>query len=103
MSPAPVPQTVLARFQVKQGREVEFEKIHTQSWQAYLRLGMIEEKSHVVLRGQDKDGSTYFVEILTWKDGSITMNPPEEVRALWMQFHDCCERIEFPEVRIVQG
>jgi len=97
------PETVIARFQVKEGKEAEFEKAHTESWQAYLRLGMIEENPHLVLRGKDPAGKTYFVEILTWKDRNITMHPPEEVSALWTQLHAVCERIEFPEVQIVHS
>ncbi len=99
--------TVMARFHVKEGKEAEFERVHTEAWQAYLRLDLIQPTPHLVLRGKEESGKTYYVEILTWKDVSVTGNPPEEVRALWMQLNEACEArnghqaIEFPAVEIL--
>ena len=96
-TPNPEAETVIARFLVKSGKEAEFESLLTESWQTYLRLGLIEEKPHLILRGQDREGKPYFLEFLTWKDRNIPMQPPAEVQKLWTQFHACCDRIEFQE------
>ena len=93
--------TVMARFNVKKGKEAEFERLHTESWQAYLRLELIQPAPHLVLRGKEKSGKTYFVEILTWKDWSVTDHPPDEVRALWARLNEACDGIEFPAVELL--
>ena len=87
--------------------ESELEKAHAEAWQAYRRHEIANEKPHVILRGKDESGNAYYVEILTWKDRNITMNPPADVMALWGWLEAACEArlghrgIEFPEVQIV--
>ena len=48
-------------------------------------------KPHLVVRGTDGAGKTYFVEIFTWKDASIPDHAPPEVRAVWKQLEAACE------------
>src|SRR6478672_12499256 len=102
------PQTVIVRYQVREGSEPEFGTICNQAWATYLRLGLIRETPHVVLRGKDEAGKTYFMEIVPWKDRAVTGNPPPEVGQLWGQLEGVCESrpghrsIEFPDLQVVQ-
>ena len=101
------PETVLATFHVQEGKEAEFEQAHRETWQVCVRLGLVEERAHVVVRGKEQSGKPNYVEVLTWKDRSVTGNPPAELRTLWGRLEAACEArdghrgIEFPEVRII--
>jgi hypothetical protein len=80
-----------------------------QAWPAYRRFGLVLGEPHLVLRGTDKAGKTYFVEILTWKDHDAPDHVSPEIQAIWAQLQDLCEArlghqgIEFPEVEIVRA
>jgi len=102
-------ETVISTFRVRAGKEAEFARVHAQAWPAYRRLGLVAEKPHLVLRGVDEAGKTYFVEILTWRDHEAPDHASPEIRALWARLEALCEPrlghrgIEFPEVQIVRA
>jgi len=101
-------QAVIVRYQVREGSEAEFEKICAEARQTCLRLGVIREAPHVVLRGKDESGKTYFLEIVPWKDRAVTGNPPPEVGKLWGLLEAVCEArpghrgIEFPDLQVLE-
>jgi hypothetical protein len=101
-------ETVITTFRVKQFKEAEFAKVLAKAWPTYHRLGMVLDTPHVVLRGLDESGKTYFVEVLTWKDHDAPDNAPAEVTAIWNEMVPLCEArlghaaIEFPEVQVVE-
>jgi hypothetical protein len=102
------PQAVVVRYQVRAGSEPEFETICAEAWQTYLRLGLIRDTAHVVLRGRDEAGAPIFLEVVPWKDRAVTENPPAEVRALWPRLEAVCEArpghrgIEFPDLKVMR-
>lgn len=102
-------ETVITTFRVKQGKEAEFSKVLAKAWPTYHRFGMVLDTPHIVLRGLDESGKTYFVEILTWKDHDAPDNAPAEVSAIWNEMGPLCEPrlgrpgIEFPEVQIIES
>jgi hypothetical protein len=110
-SAAPAPkdetETVITTFRVIQGKEAEFAKVLAKAWPTYHKLGMVLDQPHLILRGEDAPGKTYFVEILTWKSSDEPDNAPPEVSAIWKQMEALCEPrgghrgIEFPEVWVV--
>ena len=108
-APAGGTETVISTFRVRAGKEAEFARVHAQAWPAYRRLGLVAEKPHLVLRGVDEAGKTYFVEIFTWKDHDAPDHASPEIRAIWAQLEALCEPrlghrgIEFPEVQIVRA
>jgi hypothetical protein len=102
------PQAVIVRYQVRAGSEDEFQTICAEAWQMYLRLGLIHDRPHVMLRAKDEAGATYFLELVPWKDRAITNNPPPEVGALWTRLQAVCEArqghraIEFPDFQVMR-
>lgn len=87
----PEPETVYSVSHVKAGKEAAFDKARTEAWAIYQRLGLVLPKPHLVARGTDEAGKTYFVEIFTWKDAAIPDHAPPEVRAIWKQLEAACE------------
>ena len=101
-------ETVIATYQVKAGREEDMLKVLAKHWATIHRLGMVLDQPHLVFRGKDDSGKTFFVEILTWEDSETPDNAPAEVRAIWAEMEPLVEArlghgpIEFPEVHSVQ-
>jgi hypothetical protein len=106
-SAADDPETVISTFRVRAGKEAEFAAIHAQAWPSYRRSGLVLDSPHLVMRGKDDAGKTYFVEILTWKSHDAPDHAPKEIQAIWSKLEALCESrdghrgIEFPEVEIV--
>ena len=63
-TPAPAaeatPETVLATFHVKPGKEVELEKILTEAWATYHRLHLVQANPHLLMRGTAGNEAPYF-------------------------------------------
>jgi hypothetical protein len=101
-------QAVIVRYQVRAAGGDEFEAICAEARQTYLRLDLIHDTPHVMLRGKDEEGGAYFLELVPWKDRAVTGNPPPEVRALWARLEGVCEArsghrgIEFPDIQVVR-
>ena len=106
-NPAPDTETVICTMRVKPGAEDEFAKVIAVHWPTLRRLKLVEEKPHLVLRGKDQSGKTYYVEILTWVDHEAPEHVPPEVQAVWDRMQPLVEArdghrgIEFPEVEVV--
>jgi|SRR5579872_1924798 len=89
--PADPPETVMATFRVRSGKEAEFAKALEQAWPSYRRAGMVSNKPHLVVQDVDETGAPYFVEILTWKSHHAPDQAPAEIRALWPG-SKCCAK-----------
>ena len=59
--PAPGTETMHSVAHVKAGHEAEYAELSAKAWSLYKRLGLVLDKPHVVLRGTDEKGRTYFV------------------------------------------
>ena len=100
-------ETVFTTFRVKDGQEAEFQKVYAEAWSTYRRFKMVVATPHLLLRGADSAGKTYFIEILTWIDADKPDNAPAEVKTLWAKMEALCEKrdghrgIEFSEVKVV--
>ena len=107
-SPDTKPETVHSLFQVKAGKEADFVRVYSQAWDAYKRLGMVIETSHVLLEAKDDGGKPYFIDVLTWKNHDIPDHVPPEVRKIWNQMESLCETrngkrgITFDEMHVVE-
>jgi hypothetical protein len=59
------------------------------------------------LRGVDSRNLPYFLKIFTWKSAEIPDHAPAEVRAIWQELENACEKrharpgIDFTEVTAV--
>jgi hypothetical protein len=102
------PETVLVTYHVKEGKADELARMLDLTWATYRRLGLVFEKPHLVMRGEEESG-VFFAEILPWKSHSAPDHAPPEVKALWDQIQFLCERrhgrdtIEIPEVEIMRN
>lgn len=97
-------ETIHSVSHVKPGHEEEYARLSANAWALYTRLGLVLDHPHVVLRGTDEKGRPYFVEVFTWKSPAIPDHAPPEVKAIWQQLEQACERrdgrpgIDFAEV-----
>jgi hypothetical protein len=67
-------------------------RVIARHWQTVRQLKLVrEDLPHLTLRATDGDGKTYFVEILTWRDGSIPDAAPPAVLAIWQELHALVE------------
>jgi len=100
-------ETVIATYQAKPGKEDELFKAMGKHWATIHRLGMVLDQPHLVLRGKDDSGKTYFIEILTWDDAETPDHAPAEVHTIWKEMEPLVESrlghqgIEYPEVHVV--
>lgn len=102
--PGPGTETIHSVAHVKAGHESEYAELSEKAWALYKRLGFVLDGPHVVLRGTDDKGRTYFVEVFTWRSPDIPDHAPPEVKAIWQQLEAACEvrggrpGIDFSEV-----
>ena len=99
-------ETVLVTHRVRAGKEAAYAKVLAREWSTLRRLGLVLERPHVVLSGEDESGKSVFVEIVTWKDHDAPDNVPPEVQQIWDEMETLVEKrlghrgIEFPEFAI---
>ena len=102
------PETVLVRYHVRAGKSGELANLIDRTWDAYRRLGLVFDRPHIVMRGEEKGGE-FLAEIVPWKSHSAPDNAPSEVHALWDEIEKLCERrgdrnaVEIPEVDVLKN
>ena len=89
--PGPETETIYCISHVKSGKEAEYAGLSARAWSIYRRLDLVLERPHMLLRGTDESGKSYFVEIFTWKNSTIPDHAPAEVREIWQKLQDACE------------
>ena len=105
--PGPGTETIYSIAHVKRGMEAQYAELSAKSWAIYRKLDLVLPAPHVVIRGVDSENLPYFVEIFTWKSAEIPDHAPAEVRAVWQQLENACEKrngrpgIDFTEVTAV--
>ena len=67
-SPEDDTETVLGTYRVKPGMENELLKLMAEDWSLLRKHELVLSQPHLILRGEDEPGRTYFVEILNWKN-----------------------------------
>jgi hypothetical protein len=106
--PGPGTETIYSIAHVKPGMEKQYAELSAKTWAIYRKLGLVLAAPHVVVRGVDSQNLPYFVEIFTWKSPDIPDHAPPEVRAVWRDLENACEKrngrpgIDFTEVTAVQ-
>jgi hypothetical protein len=103
----PKPETVMATFHVIAGKEADFQQVLVREWEAYTKEKLVFDQPHVVVRGKETDGKTYFVDIFTWVSQSTPDHPPASVVAVWQSMGPLVEArnghpsMEITEVQLV--
>ena len=77
------PKTVMATFHVVAGKEADFQQLLVREWETYTKEKLVFDQPHVVVRGTEANGKTYFVDIFTWVSQSTPDHPPASVVAVW--------------------
>jgi hypothetical protein len=84
-----------------------YAELSAKTWTIYRRLDLVLPAPHVVLRGVDSQNLPYFVEVFTWRNAEIPDHAPAEVRAVWQDLENACEKrngrpgIDFAEVTAI--
>jgi hypothetical protein len=105
--PGPGTETIYSIAHVKRGMETQYAELSAKAWVIYRKLDLVLPAPHVVVRGVDSQNLPYFVEIFTWKSAEIPDHAPAEVRAVWQELENACEKrdgrpgIDFTEVTAV--
>jgi hypothetical protein len=105
--PGPGTETIYSTYHVKRGMEAKFAELNAKTWALYRKLDLVLPAPHVVVRAMDSSNLPYFVEIFTWRSAEIPDHAPPEVRAVWRDLENACEKrggrpgIDFTEVTTV--
>jgi hypothetical protein len=105
--PRPGTETIYSIAHVKSGMETRYAELSAKTWAIYRRLDLVLPAPHIVLRGVDSQNLPYFVEIFTWRNAEIPDHAPAEVRAVWQELENACEKrngrpgIDFSEVTAI--
>jgi len=103
----PESETVMVTYHVQPGKEAEFEALLTRAWETYRSGHLVYSSPHVIVRDDDGEGKTKYVEIFTWSKSPD--HPPASVLSIWKQEQSLCESrdgrrgIEGGEVNLVTG
>ena len=100
------PVSCMCMYQTRAGQEQEFEKLVRTHWPTLNKLELVTDQPAEVFQGRNDDGSSFFVEIFTWKDEATPGSAHElaEVMAIWEPMGKLCEdragrpAMEFPVV-----
>ncbi len=100
------PAVAICTYRIKKGKEDEFLGLLRRHWPTLRDLGLADEIPPPIFKGVEASGETFFVEILTWKDGEMPNRAHElpAVVAVWGPMGMCCEArsgrppMEFPQV-----
>ena len=102
------PETVMVTFRAKPGAEAELARVIAAHWRTASELNIVAPAPHLSLRGAEDGHKTYFVEVFTWRDGSIPDAAPAAIKKIWSQMNALVESrdghpgLHFEEVSVVQ-
>jgi hypothetical protein len=100
-------ETVMVTYHVQPGKEAEFQALLAHAWDVYRGEHLVYARPHIIVRDNEDDNKTKFVEIFTWAKSPD--HPPQSVLAIWKQEQTLCEPrdahrgIEGGEVELVTG
>jgi len=104
-----VPETVIITYHAKPGSEDELARVIARHWSVARSLNLVRREPHVTVRGSEGAGLTYFVEILTWRDGNIPDFAPPAIQRLWDQMNALVESragkpgLDFARVELISS
>jgi hypothetical protein len=79
-----VPETVMVTYHVRLGQKAALARVLARHWATARRLNLVRGAPHIIVQGAGS-GDPYFVEIFTWRDGSIPDSAPAEIKGLWSE------------------
>ncbi len=97
---ADTPETMLVTYHPKTGKNAEMLRILKDEWAVLTKLNLVVG-GHQLYRAETEGGSSYFVEIFTWRDQNIPDNAPPEARKVWAEMNANTDKLEFAEIKPV--
>jgi len=85
------PETVMVTYRIKSGKEAEFQAVLSQAWEIYRTERLVFAEPHVIVRDNEGDNKTRFIEIFTWVSHATPEHAPDAVKAFWNQEQSLCE------------
>jgi len=85
------PETVMVTYHVQPGHEAEFPALLAHAWETYQRDHLVLDAPHIVMRQQEEDGKTKFVEIFTWVSHAAPNQALVSVQDVWGRETAVCE------------
>jgi hypothetical protein len=83
-------ETVMVTYHVRYGQEAALARVISRHWATARKLNLVHRVPHLLLQGTE-NSKLYFVEVFTWRDGSIPDNAPDEIRNLWVEMSQLVE------------
>ena len=102
------PETIYGVAHVRKGAAEQFRLVERESWDVYLRLGLVRPDLHVVLQGVEDVDKPFFLVVFTWKSADIPEHAPQEVLDVWAKMRALCEKrsghppMEISEMRLIE-
>ena len=102
------PETVYGVAHVRKGAEEQFRLAERESWDVYLRLGLVRPDFHVVLQGMEDGDKPFFLVVFTWKDADTPDHAPKDVQDVWAKMLALSEKrlghppMEITEMRVIE-
>ena len=101
---ADTPETVMATFRAKPGKEAALREVIERHWATARKLGLVTGDLHLLFRTEDEPGKTMFLHVFTWKSHAIPDDAPSEIEKIWEEMKPLVETrgghrgIELPEI-----
>ena len=98
------PETVMATFRAKPGKEAALREVIERHWATVRKLGLAAGDLHLLFRTEDEPGKTMFLHVFTWKSHAIPDAAPPEIERIWEEMKPLVETrgghrgIEIPEI-----
>ena len=90
--PPEQPDTVVITLHAKDGQEELLARTIARHWDTARRMKLVrDDLPHVTLRAIDGDNKMSFLEIFTWRDGSIPDAAPAPILAIWQELNGLVE------------
>jgi hypothetical protein len=93
----------ICRYLVKKGKERQMEALLSRHHDVMVKAGLAARTPHLVLRGRDDKGRTFYLEILPWKNAQAANKAHQDasVMAIWEPMGAVCELMEFPHAELL--
>ena|SRR5215510_13594494 len=91
------PVRMLCTYQIKDGKEAEFERMLEKHWPTLHGMGLATDEPARVFRGQNKARKIVYIEMFSWKDASSpdVAHQTPEVMAVWEPMGALTDNMDF--------
>ncbi|HLX70534.1 MAG TPA: hypothetical protein VKV04_12985 [Verrucomicrobiae bacterium] len=84
-----MPQTVI--YHVRPGSEHQLQAVLSETWQIYLKEGMVHADPHVLVKVREDETRDCFIEVFTWTGCFAMEHPSATVQSQISKIEPLCE------------